>query len=46
MNIWSDILGIIPFDIRTGTKVLQASGQEFGKALHQLMGASSGLGIP
>ena len=46
MNVWSAKLRIIPFGITIDPKVLQASEQEFGKALQQLLGASRGLGIP
>ena len=45
MNDWLDILMIIPFGIRARPKVPQASKQEFGKLLQQLLGASSGLVI-
>ena len=46
MNIWSATLKFIPFDIPTEPKVIQASEQESGKAMQQLLGASSSLETP
>ena len=46
INFWLVTLRIIPFCISVDPKVLQALEQEFGKALQQLLSASSGLGIP
>ena len=46
MNVWSAKLIIITFGTATEPKVLQASEQEFSKALQQLLGASNDLGIP
>ena len=46
MNIWPATLKFIPFEIPTEPKVIQVSEQESGKAMQQLLGASSSLETP